>query len=101
MPGEINLVALIVACAVVTYLTRIGGHLLLARFTPLPHRIEAALEAVPIAVISALIAPAFLLGGTAEALAGVVAVVAGLRLSGTWILLLGVLVLVGLRHLGL
>ena len=101
MSSEINLVALIVACAVVTYLTRIGGHLLLARFMPLPYRIEAALEAVPVAVISALIAPAFFLGGTAEALSGVVAVVAGLRLSGTWILLLGVLMLVGLRHLGL
>ena len=101
MSSEINLVALIVACAVVTYLTRIGGHLLLARFMPLHHRVEAALEAVPVAVISALIAPAFLLGGSAEALAGAVAIVAGLRLSGTWILLVGVLMLVGLRHLGL
>lgn len=98
---EGGLTGLILVCALVTFLTRVGGHLVLTRFTPLHPRLEAALEAVPIAVLGALIAPSFLLGGPAEITAGVVAGIAGLRLSATWILVIGLATLVGLRQLGL
>ena len=37
----------IIAAAVVTYGTRIGGHLVLSRFKRVPPRVDAALNAVP------------------------------------------------------
>ena len=66
----------ILACAVVTYLTRIGGHLLLSRFQRIHPRVEAALDAVPAAVLTTLVAPAAAGGGPIEwAALGVVALV--------------------------
>ena len=44
---------IIVAGAVLTYLTRIGGHLVLSRFNRVHPRVEAGLEAVPAAVLMA------------------------------------------------
>lgn len=68
---------IIVAGAVVTYLTRIGGHLLLSRFDRIHPRIEAGLDAVPAAVLTTLVAPAAAQGSPAEwaalAVAGLVA----------------------------
>lgn len=66
--------------AVLTYLTRIGGHLALSRYDVLPPRVEAALNAVPAAVLTTLVAPAALTQGWAELLALVVAGLASLRL---------------------
>jgi hypothetical protein len=47
-----DIILLICAAAFVTYLTRIGGHLLLSRFKHINPRVESALEAVPAAVIT-------------------------------------------------
>ena len=44
--------------AVVTYLTRVGGHLVLSRFEHIHPRVEAGLNAVPAAVLTTLVAPA-------------------------------------------
>ena len=49
---------IILAAAVVTYLTRIGGHVLLSRFQRIHPRVEAGLDAVPAAVLTTLVAPA-------------------------------------------
>ena len=57
---------IIVAGAVVTYLTRIGGHLVLSRFERVHPRVEAALDAVPAAVLTTLVAPALIHAGPAE-----------------------------------
>ena len=57
---------IIVAGAVATYLTRIGGHLVLSRFERIHPRVEAGLNAVPAAVLTTLVAPAALSAGPAE-----------------------------------
>ena len=57
---------IILAGAVLTYLTRIGGHLVLSRFSRIPPRVEAGLDAVPAAVLTTLVAPAILSAGPAE-----------------------------------
>jgi len=90
---------LIVFCALATYATRIAGHLVLARFDRVHHRVEAALNAVPTAVLTALIAPAFISEGPAEALAMLVAGIAGMKLSAIGTILVGLFVLVLLRLL--
>ena len=48
---------LIITLGLVTYATRIGGHLILSRFGRLNPRLEAALDAVPAAVMTAIVAP--------------------------------------------
>lgn len=57
------------AGAVLTYLTRIGGHLVLSRFERIHPRVEAGLDAVPAAVLTTLVAPAAMEGGPAEVVA--------------------------------
>lgn len=94
-----ELTALILVAAFMAFLTRVGGHLILVRFTPLHPRVEAALQAVPVAVLGALIAPAILLGGPAELVASIVAGLIALRASTAWVIACGVVVLVVLRRL--
>lgn len=72
-------IALILACAAITYATRIGGHVLLSRFKSVNYRFEAALHAVPIAVLTALIAPALVTNGPAEASAIVLTAAVAMR----------------------
>ncbi len=78
-------IVLIIACAAATYLTRIGGHVILSRFGSTHHRVEAALVAVPTAVLTGLVAPSLLTNGPAEALAilfaGAIALRASLMIS--------------------
>lgn len=64
--------AAIVAMGVATYLTRIGGYWL-ARNVTLSGRVQAGLEAVPGAILIALIAPAAFATGMAESAAAAVA----------------------------
>lgn len=52
--------------AVVTYLSRVGGHLVLSRFERIHPRVEAGLNAVPAAVLTTLVAPAAMSAGPAE-----------------------------------
>ncbi len=70
----------ILAGALATYLTRIGGHLVLSRFDAIHPRIEAALNAVPAAVLTTLVAPAALTQGWPEMVTLIVAGIAALRL---------------------
>ena len=91
---------LILACALATYATRAGGHLILSRFGTTHYRLEAALEAVPTAVLTALVAPSLITNGPAEAIAVLVGGLVALRYPlvvsvisglGTLILLRGML----------
>lgn len=91
---------LIVALGVATYATRIGGHLILSRFETIDPRVEAALDAVPAAVLTAIVAPAAL-AGPAEAIAAIVAVLCALRFPILATLAAGVAVVVALRALSL
>ena len=92
-----NTVILILACAAVTYLTRIGGHLILSRFGRIHHRVGAALDAVPTAVLAALVAPSMLTKGPSEALAIVVSCLVALRASLMTGVAAGLAVLIVLR----
>ncbi|MBN9070951.1 MAG: AzlD family protein [Rhizobiales bacterium] len=87
-----------VAGAVVTYLTRIGGHLVLSRFERVHPRVEAALNAVPAAVLTTLVAPAMLTAGPAEWIAIVVAGIVSLRSGLLTMFLTGAAVLIALRQ---
>ncbi|ESW68853.1 MULTISPECIES: AzlD family protein [unclassified Mesorhizobium] len=70
---------IIIAGAIATYLTRVGGHLVISRFDHIHPRVEAGLNAVPAAVLTTLVAPAALSAGPAEWAALVVAAVVSLR----------------------
>ncbi len=90
----------ILAGAVLTYLTRIGGYLVLSRFKRIHPRVEAGLDAVPAAVLTTIVAPSAFNAGPAE-LAALAA--AGL-LAWRGVGMLGVFVaggamLLALRHL--
>jgi uncharacterized membrane protein len=91
-------VGIILAAALVTYLTRVGGHLLLSRFERVHPRVEAALNAVPAAVLTTLVAPATLNAGPAELAALGVAGVVALRGSLMAMFFSGVAVLIVLRQ---
>ncbi len=58
--------AIILAGAILTYLTRVGGHAVLSRFQSVHPRVDAALNAVPAAVLTTLVAPAAAQGGALE-----------------------------------
>jgi uncharacterized membrane protein len=94
-------VLLILALALATYGTRIGGHLILSRFEKLDPRVEAALDAVPAAVITALVVPAVLATGIAETIAASVTILAALRLPVIPTLLIGAVTVSVLRAAGL
>ncbi len=90
---------LIVTLGLVTYGTRIGGHLILSRFGRLNPRLEAALDAVPAAVMTAIVAPMALATGPMESIAAAIAVLAALRLSMHATLVLGIGSLIVMRLL--
>ncbi|RUW46520.1 MULTISPECIES: AzlD family protein [unclassified Mesorhizobium] len=70
---------IIIAGAIATYLTRIGGHLVISRFDHIHPRVEAGLNAVPAAVLTTLVAPELLNAGPAEWAALVVTAAVSLR----------------------
>ena len=88
---------LILACACATYVTRFGGHLILSRFGTIHHRVSAALDAVPTAVMAALVAPSLVVHGAAEAIAIVIAGLVALRLPLIFSVALVMIALVALR----
>ena len=86
---------IIIVGAIATYLTRVGGHLIISRFDSVHPRVEAGLNAVPAAVLTTLVAPAVLGAGPAEWAALIVTALASLRgglmamfLAGTAVLIL-------------
>ncbi len=92
---------LILALAAATYATRIGGDLVLSRFKNINPRVEAALDAVPIAVITAIVVPAALATGIAETCAVAVTIAASFRLSTNISIVAGVVTVALLRAAGL
>jgi uncharacterized membrane protein len=88
---------IIMAGAVATYLTRIGGHLAVSRFTLHP-RVEAALNAVPAAVLTTLVAPSMLNAGPFEWVALIVSGLVSLRGGMVSVFFAGAAVLILLRN---
>lgn len=89
---------IILAGAAATYLTRVGGHLVISRFESIHPRVEAGLNAVPAAVLTTLVAPAMLNAGPAEWAAAIVATLVSLRGGLMSMFLAGAAVLVALRQ---
>jgi uncharacterized membrane protein len=83
--------------AFLTYLTRIGGHLILSRFDHIHPRVEAALNAVPAAVLTTLVAPAALTQGWPETVTLIVAALASLYLPLLGMFAVGWVCIVALR----
>jgi uncharacterized membrane protein len=91
---------IILGGALLTYLTRVGGHLVLSRFEHIHPRVEAGLNAVPAAVLTTLVAPAAVTGAPAEIAALVVAGAVALMWNGMMpMFLTGAAVLVAGRYL--
>lgn len=90
---------IILAGGLATYLTRIGGHLVLSRFSSIHPRVEAALNAVPAAVLTTLVAPAAVFSGPAEAAAIIVAALAALYLPGMAVFVVGWVAILAFRAL--
>ncbi|MDI6027975.1 AzlD family protein [Corticibacterium sp. UT-5YL-CI-8] len=90
---------IILAAAVATYLTRIGGHLVLSRFSRIHPRMQAGLDAVPAAVLTTLVAPAALTAGPAEFAALLVAALVALRFGLMSMFFAGAFTLILLRQI--
>ncbi|MDR6873344.1 putative membrane protein [Bosea sp. BE125] len=94
----LNLLA-ILGMAVVTYATRVAGLALAGRFDLSP-RAQAAFDAIPPAVLIAVIAPSALATGWPETAAAAVTALAATRLPFLAVVVVGVIAVVGLRALG-
>ena len=90
--------AAILGMAAVTYFTRIAGLLFAARLA-LTGRAKAAFEAIPPAVLVAVIAPTALATGWPETVAAAVTMMAALRLPLLATIAVGVAAVVALRAL--
>jgi uncharacterized membrane protein len=90
--------AAILAMAAVTYATRIAGLLLADRLT-LSGRAKAAFDAIPAAVLVAVIAPSALATGWPETLAAATTAIAATRLPLLGTIGVGVATIVALRAL--
>ncbi|MGG7518298.1 AzlD family protein [Allorhizobium undicola] len=96
-----RMMMIIAAAAIATYLTRCGGYLVISRIRTLPPRAEAALNAVPAAVLTTLVAPTFYLGGMDVKIAMAIGLAAGLRFSLIPMMAVAAGSAIFIRHLGL
>ncbi len=97
MTVETANLAAIVAMAVVTYATRIGG-LWLLRFVKVTPLVQTSLDALPVAVLTAVIAPSLIKGGTPDLIAAALTLLAASRLPLLAVVVIGVGSAVILRH---
>jgi len=87
----------ILGMAATTFACRISGLILGPRFRP-QGRLRAAFDAIPPAVLTAVIAPTVLVTGWPETVAGLVTVWAAFRFPMLATILVGVVAVVALRH---
>jgi uncharacterized membrane protein len=93
----INLAAFL-GMALVTYLTRVAGLALVGRLRLSP-RAQAAFDAIPPAVLIAVIAPSALATGWPETIAAGLCALAAMRLPLLGVVAIGVAAVVALRQL--
>ncbi|AHF84821.1 membrane protein [Rhizobium leguminosarum bv. trifolii WSM1689] len=98
MEFDLHMALVILAAAAATFATRIGGYILITRMKSIPPRMEAALNAVPAAVLTTLVAPSFFIGGWESKLALIAALFIGLRFTHTWMLVAAWIVVMTWRH---
>jgi uncharacterized membrane protein len=97
MRADLATLATWVGMMIATYSSRIGGYWFVRRF-PIGGRLKAGLEAVPLAVLTALIAPAVLATGPAETLAALVTLLLAWRMPVLVAVVGGVAAVVLLRN---
>jgi uncharacterized membrane protein len=90
--------AAILGMALVTYACRLAGILIAGRFQP-SGRAKAAFDAIPPAVLTAVIAPTLLATGWPETAAGVLTIAAATRLPLMATIAVGVVAVVVFRVL--
>ncbi|WP_416407123.1 AzlD family protein [Agrobacterium rosae] len=95
---QVQTLIIIFAGAAATYLTRVGGYVLMTRLKTIPPRAEAGLNAVPVAVLTTLVAPAFFEGGYEVKLGIIFALIVGLRFPGLTMLIAGWALVVAMRY---
>jgi uncharacterized membrane protein len=95
---HLDTVLTIVAMALATYLTRIGGFLLLRNRTLSP-RAMAVMEAAPGCVLIAVIAPSFVARDPADLIALAITICAAMRFSMLPTIVIGIVSAGILRHL--
>jgi uncharacterized membrane protein len=100
MTIDLNTFLAILAMAVATILTRVSGVFLL-RYLTIGEQTREALDAIPPAVLMAVIAPTALATGLAETIACAVTALAALRLPLLACVAIGVASVVALRAIGL
>lgn len=93
-----TVLATVAAMAVATAATRLAGLVVPARWTE-AGRLGAAFRALPVAVLSAIIAPTVIATGWIETAAAVVTILAALRLPLVATVIIGVVAAAGLRAL--
>lgn len=93
-----DMMLIILGGAIATFLTRIGGYVLITQMKTIPPRLEAALNAVPAAVLTTLVAPAFFTGGPDVQVAMAAALIASLRLSMLPMLAVGWCAVMAMRY---
>ncbi|MFO1089183.1 MAG: AzlD domain-containing protein [Hyphomicrobiales bacterium] len=86
----------IAGMAIATYLTRIAG-LRLVRFVNVEGRAKAALDAMPPAILMAVVAPVAFATGPAETIAALITAVVAFRLPLVAAVVVGVVAVVALR----
>ncbi|TDK38846.1 AzlD family protein [Rhizobium deserti] len=96
---SMDMLLLILAAAVATFVTRIGGYVMITHMKTVPPRMEQALNAVPAAVLTTLVAPAFFNGGWDVKISMMVALVVSLRYPGLLMLAAGWATALICRHL--
>jgi uncharacterized membrane protein len=100
MTVDTSTLAVILAMTVVTLLTRFGGLVLVRFVTPGP-RARRMLEAIPPAVLTAVVVPTALATGVAETLACAATILATQRLSLLPSVVIGIATVALLRGTGL
>jgi len=98
MSLDANILLVIIGMALATYLTRIAG-LWLLQLANVGGRARSAMDALPPAVLMAVIAPTVLATGLAETLAAAITVIAAFRLPLLVAVATGVASVVALRVL--
>ena len=95
---DLQTLIIIFAGAVATYFTRVGGYILMTRMKTIPPRMEAGLNAVPVAVLTTLVAPGFFEGGYDVKIGLILALIVGLRFPGLIMLISGWALVVAMRY---
>jgi uncharacterized membrane protein len=96
MHADPRVLAAIAVMAIATYLTRIAGLWLVSRVI-LRGRLRAALEAVPGAILAALVAPSAIATGVAESAAALLCIAIATRVPMMLAIVAGVATVAALR----